>query len=166
MEKVILVDDEDNKIGEAEKLEAHKKGKLHRAVSVFIFNSRDELLIHQRNSEKYHSGGLWTNTCCTHPRPGEETEETAKRRLKEEMGIECSLEKMFSFIYKKSFDNGLTEHELDHVFVGKCDSDPSPDKEEVQDWKWVKKEDLKKDISENPGRYTHWFKLIISRVWQ
>ena len=118
-EQVILVDQQDREIGVAEKLEAHRKGKLHRAFSVFLFNAKDEMLLQQRAAEKYHSGGLWTNTCCSHPRPGEPTEAAARRRLREEMGISCNLNKAFDFIYRAEFDNGLIEHELDHVFIGR-----------------------------------------------
>ena len=123
-EKVILVDKNDNQVGLMPKLEAHEKGLLHRAFSIFIFNSRYELLLQKRASSKYHSGGLWTNTCCSHPREGEDTLDAANRRLDEEMGIKTSLRKVYDFIYKAELDNQLTEHEFDHVFYGVCDSDP------------------------------------------
>ena len=164
MEKVILVDQNDNEVGTEEKIKAHKDGKLHRAFSVFIFNSKNQLLIQKRNKDKYHSGGLWTNTCCSHPRPEEGIEEAAKRRLKEEMGIECNLERIFSFIYKKGFENGLTENELDHVFIGNCNLPPDPNDTEVESWKWVSNEELTQDIKENPEKYTHWFKIALGNV--
>lgn len=164
MEKVILVDENDNEVGTEEKIKAHEDGKLHRAFSIFIFNSKNEMLIHKRHKDKYHSGGLWTNACCSHPRPGENTEDAAKRRLKQEMGISCSIKKMFNFTYKKEFDNGLTEYELDHVFTGNCDIPPDPDDVEVEAWKWISKEDLKQDIKENPKKYTHWFKIAVEKV--
>ena len=137
MENVILVDQEDQEIGVMEKMEAHEKGLLHRAFSIFLFNDEQELLIHQRALHKYHSGGLWTNTCCSHPRPGESIEAAAHRRLEEEMGIECEMEKMFSFIYKAPLDNMLTEHELDHGLIGYFSGTPSINKEEVADWKFI-----------------------------
>ncbi|MBN2111982.1 isopentenyl-diphosphate Delta-isomerase [Candidatus Woesearchaeota archaeon] len=164
MEKVILVDKNDNETGAEEKIKAHKDGKLHRAFSIFIFNSKNEMLIHKRHRDKYHSGGLWTNACCSHPRPGEKTEDAAKRRLKEEMGISCGLRLLFKFIYKKKFSNGLTENELDYVFAGNCNTPPHPDKKEVEEWKWVSQEELKKNIKENPEKYTHWFKIAVERV--
>lgn len=164
MEEVILVDKRDNEIGKEEKLKAHKQGKLHRAFSIFVFNSKNELLIHKRSKDKYHSGGLWTNTCCSHPRPGEKIEEAAKRRLKEEMGLDCKLKKVLSFVYKKEFGNGLIENEYDHVFIGNCDIPPNPDEEEVEDWKWINIEELKKDIQQNQQNYTYWFKFVIDKV--
>jgi len=123
-ELVVLVDENDNEIGVEEKINAHRKGLLHRAFSIFVFNSKNELLLQKRAADKYHSGGLWSNTCCSHPRPGENLKDAAHRRLQEEMGFDCSLREVFSFLYKKSFDNGLTEHELDHVFFGKFDGIP------------------------------------------
>ncbi len=163
-EFVILVDENDNEIGVEEKIKAHEKGKLHRAFSIFIFNSKGEMLIHKRAENKYHSPGLWTNACCSHPRPKESLEEATKRRLMEEMGFNCSLKKAFSFIYKAKFDNGLTEHEFDHVFIGVCDVEPKPNANEVADWKWVKIDELLEDVKEHPEKYTVWFKKALPRV--
>ncbi len=163
-EQVILVDEYDRRVGTASKMEAHRRGALHRAFSVFVFNSAGQLLLQQRASGKYHSGGLWTNTCCSHPRPGESTVQAARRRLKEEMGIECALEEVFCFVYQAALDSGLVEHEYDHVFVGVCDGDPSPDAQEVGDWQWMDVSELQRDLDEHPERYTFWFKAAIHRV--
>ena len=141
------------------KLEAHEKGLLHRAFSIFIFNSRYELLLQKRASSKYHSGGLWTNTCCSHPREGEDTLDAANRRLDEEMGIKTSLRKVYDFIYKAELDNQLTEHEFDHVFYGVCDRDPKLNKDEAEDFKWIDMETLNNDIIKNEDNYTVWFKI-------
>ena len=158
MENVILVDVNDNPIGVAEKLEAHQKGNLHRAFSIFIFNNQNQLLIHQRNPKKYHSGGLWTNTCCGHPRPEETTIEAAKRRLNEEMGFVCDIQKEFDFAYKVVFENGLIENEFDHVFTGVYNGIPNPNPIEVSDYKWINWSDLLKDVQKNSSKYTFWFK--------
>ena len=158
-EKVILVDKNDNQVGLMPKLEAHEKGVLHRAFSIFIFNSKYELLLQKRASSKYHSGGLWTNTCCSHPREGEDTLDAANRRLDEEMGIKVSLRKVYDFIYKAELDNQLTEHEFDHVFYGVCDNDPILNKDEAEDFKWVDMETLNNDIIKNEDDYTVWFKI-------
>ena len=158
-EKVILVDKNDNQVGLMPKLEAHEKGVLHRAFSIFIFNSKYELLLQKRASSKYHSGGLWTNTCCSHPREGEDTLDAANRRLDEEMGIKTSLRKVYNFIYKAELDNQLTEHEFDHVFYGVCDNDPILNKDEAEDFKWVDMETLNNDIMKNEDNYTVWFKI-------
>ena len=158
-EKVILVDKNDNQVGLMSKLEAHEKGVLHRAFSIFIFNSKYELLLQKRASSKYHSGGLWTNTCCSHPREGEDTLDAANRRLDEEMGIKTSLRKVYDFIYKAELDNQLTEHEFDHVFYGVCDNDPILNKDEAEDFKWVDMETLNNDIMKNEDNYTVWFKI-------
>tara|TARA_B100000035_G_C20955704_1_gene534092 strand:- start:353 stop:871 length:519 start_codon:yes stop_codon:yes gene_type:complete len=158
-EKVILVDKNDNQVGLMPKLEAHEKGVLHRAFSIFIFNSKYELLLQKRASSKYHSGGLWTNTCCSHPREGEDTLDAANRRLDEEMGIKTSLRKVYDFIYKAELDNQLTEHEFDHVFYGVCDNDPILNKDEAEDFKWVDMETLNNDIMKNEDNYTVWFKI-------
>ena len=158
-DKVILVDKNDNQVGLMPKLEAHEKGLLHRAFSIFIFNSRYELLLQKRASSKYHSGGLWTNTCCSHPREGEDTLDAANRRLDEEMGIKTSLRKVYDFIYKAELDNQLTEHEFDHVFYGVCDNDPILNKDEAEDFKWVDMETLNNDIMKNEDNYTVWFKI-------
>jgi isopentenyl-diphosphate delta-isomerase len=161
-EKVILVDEQDREVGTAGKTEAHQKGLLHRAFSIFIFNSKKELLIQQRALHKYHSAGLWTNTCCSHPRPGEDTLEAAKRRLEEEMGMKCELKKEYEFTYKATFENGLSENEYDHVYSGKTSLNPVPNAEEVASWKWIKPYDLKKDIEAYPEKYTAWLKIIIN----
>ena len=149
-------------MGAMEKMEAHKKGVLHRAFSVFIFNARGEMLLQQRALEKYHSNGLWTNACCSHPRPGEEIMDAAKRRLKEEMGIDLQTVFSFTFIYKAQLDQNLIEHELDHVFVGTFNGSPIINKKEVEDWKYVDINWLKQDINQHPSAYTVWFKLIVT----
>ena len=159
MENVILVDEKDNQVGLMPKLEAHQKGLLHRAFSVFIFNSDYKLLLQKRASSKYHSGGLWTNTCCSHPRDGEDTIDAANRRLNEEMGIKTSLRKVFEFIYTAELDNNLIENEFDHVFYGVYDIDPIINKDEAEDFKWVDMETLKNDIENNKDQYTVWFKI-------
>lgn len=164
MSEVILVDENDNEIGTGEKIKTHKEGKLHRAFSIFVFNSKGQLLLQRRAKSKYHSGGLWTNTCCSHPIPDEPIEKTVHRRLKEEMGFDCELKEIFSFTYKVNFDNDLFEHEYDHVFVGKFNGKPNPNPEEVDEWKWVDVEELKKDIQENPDNYSYWLKASIDKV--
>ncbi len=158
-EKVILVDKNDNQIGFMPKLEAHQKGVLHRAFSIFIFNNKYELLLQKRASSKYHSGGLWTNTCCSHPREGEEILDAAKRRLIEEMGIDTSLRKVHDFIYKAELDNDLTEHEFDHVLYGIYNEDPIINKDEADDFKWIDMDSLNEDIKTNGNNYTIWFKI-------
>ncbi len=164
MKDIILVDKEDNEIGGGEKMAVHLEGKLHRAFSVFIFNSQGEMMLQKRASIKYHSPGLWTNACCSHPRPGETLEEAAERRLKEEMGFECDLKKVFSFIYKAKVEN-LIEHEFDHVFFGKFDQEPILNKEEADDWKWIEPRKLVEDIIKNPKEYTCWFKIILTKIY-
>jgi len=164
MEYVILVDENDNEIGSMEKIEAHKKAKLHRAFSIFIFNSKGQMLLQQRAKGKYHCGGLWSNACCSHPRPGEKTEDAAHRRLKEEMGFDCPLKEITSFIYKAEFDNGLTEYEFDHVFIGFYDGEINANSEEVDDWKYVEIDELVKDVKNNPEKYTPWFRKILPKV--
>lgn len=161
---VILVDKNDRQTGIAVKMEAHHKGLLHRAVSVFVINSRGEWILQRRAFDKYHSNGLWTNTCCTHPHPGETTEEAARRRLKEEMGIECPVTELFTFIYREKLNNELTEHELDHIFFGVTDDIPIINTEEVEEWETVAFSDLHEDISKNPANYTYWFKEIYENV--
>jgi isopentenyl-diphosphate delta-isomerase len=163
-EKVILVDETDHPLGEMEKMGAHRNALLHRAFSVFVFNDKKELLLQQRAAGKYHSPLLWTNTCCSHPRPGETTENAAHRRLKEEMGFDCRIEKIFDFIYKATLDQGLTEHEFDHVFVGTFNNDPQINSEEVETWKWMEMEDITSDLVKNPGNYTVWFRIAFERV--
>jgi len=162
--QVILVNNADEPIGTMEKMEAHRKGLLHRAFSVFIFNSRGEMLLQQRAAHKYHSPNLWTNTCCSHPFPGEGSMEAAHRRLMEEMGFDTPLEKAFHFTYRTDFDNGLTEHEFDHVFTGIYNGPVNPDPEEVQAYRYADPEALRADIAENPGAYTSWFKIALPRL--
>ena len=164
-EKVVLVDTEDNPVGTMPKMEAHEKAVLHRAFSVFILNEKGELMLQQRALHKYHSPGLWTNTCCSHHREGEGNLEAGKRRLQEEMGFSTSLEALFSFIYKAPFDNGLTEHELDHVLTGKFDNQPTINPDEVANWKWMTLEDVHSDIQTNPSQYTVWFRIIFDRFY-
>lgn len=159
-EFVVLVDENDNKLGLMEKQQAHVAGLLHRAFSVFVFNSKGELMIQQRAASKYHSPTLWTNTCCSHPRENETYIEGAHRRLEEEMGFDCELEFKFSFIYKAHLDNNLTEHELDHVFIGTYNNEPNLNPDEVMAYRWVELDELKKDIEKNPQLYTVWFKII------
>jgi len=154
-----LVDENDKEIGIEGKLAAHQNGgKLHRAFSIFIFNSKREILLQKRAKEKYHSALLWSNTCCGHPRPDEPLEAAARRRLKEEMGFDCDLAEKFSFIYKIDFENGISENEFDHVFIGKFDGEPEPDPKEINEWQWIEIEKLKEGIKENPEKYTYWLK--------
>lgn len=160
-EYVILVNEHDEAVGTMEKMEAHQKGLLHRAFSVFVFNEKNEILLQQRAFSKYHSAGLWTNTCCSHPRPGEELLSAANRRLKEEMGIETELKHQSSFIYKTNFDNDLTEHEFDHVFVGIYNQSPVINTEEVNAFKWISLIDLRDWIINKPEDFTSWFKIVM-----
>ena len=164
-EKVVLVDQFDNPIGTMPKMEAHEKAVLHRAFSVFILNKKGELMLQKRALHKYHSPGLWTNTCCSHQREGEDTLDAGQRRLKEEMGFSVPLQSLFHFIYKAPFDNGLTEHELDHVLLGNFDQSPVLNSEEVADWKWMSLEAIAEDIKHNPQVYTAWFKIIFNRFY-
>jgi isopentenyl-diphosphate delta-isomerase len=165
-EKVILVDENDNQIGLMPKMEAHEKAVLHRAFSVFIFNDKNELMLQQRALHKYHSPGLWTNTCCSHQRDGESNIEAGKRRLNEEMGFVANLRETTSFVYKAPFDNGLTEHELDHVMIGNYNEEPIINKDEVASWKWMPLEDVKVDIALRPEKYTAWFKIIFEKFYE
>lgn len=159
-EFVVLVDQNDQKLGLMEKQQAHIAGLLHRAFSVFVFNSKGELMIQQRAASKYHSPTLWTNTCCSHPRDNETYEQAAHRRLEEEMGFDCELDYKFNFIYKAHLENDLIEHELDHVFIGTFDDEPKLNPDEVMAYRWVELDDLKKDMEKNPQNYTAWFKII------
>ncbi len=161
-EKVILVNEQDEAIGEMEKLEAHKQGALHRAFSVFIFNDKNELLLQRRALNKYHSAGLWTNTCCSHPRPGETIYAAAQRRLKEEMGLDAELIHKGFFIYKTPFENGLTEHELDHVFIGISNRVPVINSEEVHSFKYLSLQKIKEEIQTSPENFTSWFKIVLN----
>jgi isopentenyl-diphosphate delta-isomerase len=165
-EQVILVNEKDEQIGLMPKLEAHEKAILHRAFSVFVFNDSNQLMLQQRALEKYHSPGLWTNTCCSHQRNGESNVEAGKRRLFEEMGFVTDLKETTSFIYKAPFDNGLTEHEYDHVLVGKFNGNPKINNKEVASWKWMSLDDTKKDIKLNPDNYTAWFKIIFDKFYK
>ncbi len=163
---VILVNQQDEPIGLMEKIEAHQKALLHRAFSVFVINNQGELMLQQRAKSKYHSPLLWTNTCCSHQRPNETNLEAGSRRLREEMGFETNLLELFSFIYKAPFDNGLTEHELDHVMIGYYNEEPNINKDEVENWKWLKVEAVKEDIKQHPDNYTVWFKIIFEKFDQ
>ena len=165
MADVILVNEDDVPVGTMEKLEAHQKGALHRAFSIFLFNNNKELLLQKRASDKYHSSNLWTNTCCSHPAPGEHLKASAQKRLMEEMGITTSLQSLFSFTYKTKFGNGLIEHELDHVLIGTFNTTPLPNPTEVDDWRYSSLEEISADIQANPNDYTFWFKLVYKRVF-
>lgn len=164
MEEVILVDEQDVQVGVMEKMEAHEKGLLHRAFSVFIFNDNNELLLQKRASSKYHSGGLWTNTCCSHPRPGETLLAAAHRRMMEEMGFDCELQTAFSFRYRAELDNNLIECELDHVVFGKSSKQPKPNPDEVDEYKWMSLSKIEQDIKQNEANYTEWFKICFDEV--
>ena len=164
-EKVILVDINDEPLGLMDKMAAHEQALLHRAFSVFVLNDKNEIMLQQRASHKYHSPLLWTNTCCSHQRAGESNIQAGKRRLKEEMGFETTLKELFHFIYKAPFDNGLTEHELDHVMIGYSNEEPKINKEEVESWKWMKIEDIKNDMQVHPEIYTVWFKIIFDKFY-
>ena len=164
-ENVILVDEQDNQLGLMPKMEAHEKAILHRAFSVFILNKEGQLMLQQRALSKYHSPGLWTNTCCSHQRLGETNIEAGTRRLQEEMGFKTPLKELFSFVYKATFDNGLTEHEFDHVILGYYDSEPIINHEEVTNWKWMNLEEIIKEIKTTPDNYTAWFKIIFDRFY-
>ena len=165
MEQVILVDEQDKEVGVIEKMQAHIEGRLHRAISVFIFNSKNELLLQKRADGKYHSAGLWTNTCCSHPMPGETVADAATRRLNEEMGMKCVLQKSFTFIYKALLDHDLTEYEYDHVLTGITDEEPTPNPTEVAAWKYVNIENLQAEILLHPEKYTEWFKICLRDYW-
>jgi isopentenyl-diphosphate Delta-isomerase len=160
-EEVILVNERDEPVGVEEKLETHSRGALHRAFSVFVFNSTGQLLLQKRAGIKYHSKGLWSNTCCGHPRPGEATADAARRRLYEEMGFVCEVRKVFGFIYHVKLDGGLIEHEYDHVLVGNFDGTPDPSREEVADWKWAGLSTLRRDMRLRPDDFTYWFRLCL-----
>lgn len=162
MESVILVDENDIELGTMEKMEAHRRGLLHRAFSVLLFNSKGELLLQKRSSSKYHSAGLWTNTCCSHPLPGETMDHAIQRKLMQEMNINAKPVLAFTFIYRADLENGLIEHEYDHVFIGTSDSEPVINRDEVQDWKFTSLSELQKEIKTNPDQFTFWFKLIIA----
>ena len=162
---MILVDEDDRQIGLMAKMEAHEKAVLHRAFSVFLMNDAGQIMLQQRAANKYHSPLLWTNTCCSHQRSGETNLEAGKRRLWEEMGIQAELQEVFSFIYKAPFDNGLTEHEYDHVMLGRFNGTPEINTEEVADWKWMTPQAIRDDIAQNPQSYTAWFKIIFEKFY-
>jgi isopentenyl-diphosphate Delta-isomerase len=163
-ERVVLVDDHDGELGTESKLAAHVTGKLHRAFSVFVFDSAGRMLLQRRAATKYHSGGLWSNTCCGHPRPGEPVVAAATRRLREEMGFDCVLRPTFSFIYRAEVGNGLSEHEYDHVLVGRFDGTPNPSPEEVGAWRWADMDELSADVVEHADRYSAWFQIALEEL--
>ena len=163
-EYVVLVDELDNKVGLMEKMEAHINPTLHRAFSIFIFNSKNEMLLQQRALSKNQTPGLWTNTCCSHPRDGESLHDATKRRLQEEMGMQCELKEAFSFIYKADVMQGLVEHEFDHVFIGTSDDLPIINKDEVESFRYDTVENIKADIERNPQNYTAWFKIAFDKL--
>ena len=164
VEYVVLVNESDDEIGFMEKMEAHEKAILHRAFSVFLFNSRNEFLLQRRALGKYHSPGLWTNSCCSHPRRNESSIDAAKRRLMEEMGMQCDIREIFSFLYKADVGQGLTEHEFDHVFVGFTDDCPIINPEEVDDWKYLSLDELKLQMNADPEQFTVWFRIAFAQV--
>jgi len=163
---IILVDNNDAEVGTMDKLEAHQKGLLHRAFSILILNDTGKILLQQRAANKYHSANLWTNSCCSHPRPGETVVQTGQRRLFEEMGINCDLKEIGSFLYKHRFENGLTEHEYDHVLIGTHEGDPMPNPVEVQDYKWISPKALKEEMQLNPAKFTYWFAKALKALEQ
>jgi isopentenyl-diphosphate delta-isomerase len=163
-QEVILVNEQDEEIGTMEKLEAHQKAVLHRAFSVFIFNKKGEMLLQQRARNKYHSAGLWTNACCSHPSPGEEISSAASRRLVEEMGFSTQLTKIFDFTYKTQFENGLTEHEFDHVFTGIFEGTIKPDPDEVKDYCFKSLDEIEATLQSHPAKYTSWFHIAFPKV--
>ena len=165
MEEVILVNEQDEQVGTMEKMEAHRKAVLHRAFSVFIFHDKGEMLLQQRAVSKYHSGGLWTNACCSHPKPGEETIDAAQRRMKEELGFGATLSKAFDFTYKADFENGLTEYEFDHVFVGNYEGNIEPDPKEVKEYCFKSMEEIRETLQSHPQKYTVWFAIAFDKVW-
>ena len=164
-EKVILVNERDEQIGVMDKLEAHEKAVLHRAVSVFVLNSKNQIMLQQRAAQKYHSPLLWTNTCCSHQREGESNIEAGSRRLFEEMGFKTNLKELFHFIYKAPFTNGLTEHELDHVMIGYYEGEPQINREEVESWKWMDLEAVRDEMELEPEKYTVWTRIIFDEFF-
>lgn len=160
---IILVDEQDEEVGSGEKMSVHKTGLLHRAFSIFVFNDKGEMMLQRRALDKYHSAGLWSNTCCSHPRPGEKTMDSAHRRLREEMGFDCDLSEKSSLTYKANLGD-LFEHEFDHIIFGKYDDEPKLNKDEVCDWKWIGVNEVKKDVLDNPNRYTYWFKAALEKI--
>ncbi len=163
-EMLILVDENDRQIGTGEKMEVHRAGTLHRCFSIFVFNSSGDVLLQKRAKSKYHSGGLWTNTCCSHPRDGEQLDDSVHRRLIEEMGFDCEMKEVFTFIYRAELDHELTEHEFDHVYIGKYNGKVTPNPEEADGYEWETIEAVKEDIEKNPDRYTVWSKIAFARL--
>lgn len=164
-ETLIIVDESDNQIGVGEKMEVHRRGQLHRCFSIFVFNSGGEVLLQRRAAAKYHSGGLWTNACCGHPRDGEGTADAAHRRLREEMGFDCDLEEILAFIYRHAgLENGLIEHEFDHTFTGRYDGTVSPNPGEADAYRWMAVSDLRRDMERTPERYTVWSRIALSKL--
>jgi isopentenyl-diphosphate delta-isomerase len=163
-EQVILVDEQDREVGRAEKMDAHRRGLRHRAVSVFLFNSRGDMLLQRRAESKYHSPGLWSNACCSHPRPAESADAAAHRRLREELGIDATLRHALTFTYREPVTDELTEHEVDHVYVGTSDATPAPDPSEVDRCRWVAVSELLRDLRDRPAAYTVWFRIVLERV--
>jgi isopentenyl-diphosphate delta-isomerase len=164
-QQLILVNEKNEEIGYGEKLPVHQNAQLHRAFSIFVMNSQNQLLLQKRAYHKYHSGGLWANTCCSHPIRGEEQENTIHRRLVEEMGFDCELKQMFHFIYRAELDNGLTEYEYDHVYLGKYEGIPDPNPDEVCEWKWMDLDEVNDDIKKNPDTYTYWIKQAFNQFY-
>lgn len=165
-ESVVLVDEEDNMTGTMEKMAAHRLARIHRAISVFIFNSKGDMLLQKRAGHKYHSGHKWSNACCSHPRPGEQPMDAAIRRLEEEMGMHCRLEHAFSFTYRVALDNDLYEHEYDHVYIGTTDMIPVPNPQEVEWFLYLSPEEVERYLFQNPQWFTSWFKICFERVME
>jgi isopentenyl-diphosphate Delta-isomerase len=167
LEEVILVDECDREVGVGEKMQTHRAGALHRAFSIFVFDADKRLLLQQRARTKYHSGGLWSNTCCGHPRPGEDTMAAAHRRLREEMNFDCALRAAFGFVYRAELAGQLVEHEYDHVFVGEFNGEPTPDAAEVADWRWVSMTELRRALRQRPDEYSYWLRIALAKTeWQ
>ncbi|HYP27807.1 MAG TPA: isopentenyl-diphosphate Delta-isomerase [Blastocatellia bacterium] len=164
MEELILVNENDEQVGTGEKLQVHREGRLHRAFSIFVFDSLGRLLLQKRAESKYHSGGLWSNTCCGHPRPGEAVEAAARRRLREEMNFDCELRLHSSFIYRAELDNDLVEWEYDHILFGAYDGDPAPDELEADDWQWIDMHELRAEVERRPGSFTYWLKAALDHL--
>jgi isopentenyl-diphosphate delta-isomerase len=164
-QQLILVNENDDEIGFGEKLPVHQNAQLHRAFSIFVMNSQHQLLLQKRAYHKYHSGGLWANTCCSHPIRGEKQEDSIHRRLKEEMGFDCDLKHMFHFIYRAELDNGLTEYEYDHVYLGRYNGIPNPNPDEVCEWKWMELDKVNSDIKKNPDNYSYWVKHAFDQFY-
>ncbi len=167
LEQVILVDEFDRELGVGEKLQTHRTGALHRAFSIFVFDADKRLLLQKRARTKYHSAGLWSNTCCGHPRPGEDTMAAAQRRLREEMNFDCALRPAFGFLYRAELAGQLVEHEYDHVFVGEYAGAPTPDAAEVEDWRWMSLMELRRELRQHPEAYSYWLRIALAKTeWQ